>query len=170
MVDRTDEEGHYQFEGKLPELACRHPSFEPGSDHGEKGCVLLQQFRRHLRGAVTGEGLLEQERGLARIADQPTKVMVDRPLDSGFRGRVGCEELPGAALVLVEQAVMQRRDQPVLGTEMVVDGSDAGGGPLAHFLDEAARLAELHQGVQGGVEDLSAALPAPRLTYRTCGH
>ena len=65
-------------------------------------------------------------------------MVVHRLLDPDLRRWVGVEDRSGAALIIVENAVVKGGDQLVLRTEVVVKGANTHGRPPAHFLHVAA--------------------------------
>ena len=95
-------------------------------------------------------------------------MVVHRLLDPALRGWVGGEDRSGASLIVIQDAVVERCDQLVLRTEVVVKGADTDGRSPAHFLHVAAGLANLNDGFESRVENLASTYsrPAPAIGPR----
>ena len=97
-------------------------------------------------------------------------MVVHRLLDPALRWWVGGEDRSGAALIIVENAVVQGGDQLVLRTEVVIKGADTHGRSPAHFLHVAAGFANLDDSFEGRMKNLASTLSRPTPAIGTRRH
>ena len=96
---------------------------------------------------------LEQEPGVKRAAADPAEVVADHPPDSRLGGG-GVVEQPDQPFVVVAQALdVERRGDPLLVAEVVVDRADRGAGALPDVGDRRRRVAVLAERLERRLED-----------------
>ena len=162
MMDRANQEGDHNIEGKHPKVTGGHPPFQPRPHQRQEDVVFLPEGDRDGGRPVPCEGLLQEKGRRPGVLDQPSQVALDGLSYAPLRRWVGGEKKAGAALILVEKGVVKCGDQLILGPEVVVEGAYAYRRPLADLLHETARLTDFEHGFESRVEDVPTPLTGPQ--------